>query len=190
MKLRHILRSIMQPAAVALLMATALLAACGNDNVDSKYSNYRASFSLSPINTISPLTAALNSYGEFCTISATTSQYIFRSLTNSEQVNRDAYTAYRTFICIAGFIVGRTSMTELGTGNYPVVCYDLACPNCYSSDGISRALSLQSGAKAKCTRCSRVYDLNNEGIITDGENGKHLERYHISYSSTTIMISN
>lgn len=172
-----------------LLVAAALLAACDGDTVESQYSKLRASFSYSPVNTIAPLTQALGSYGEFCTITADASHYYFATLTNSAQVNRDAVAAYRTFICIGGFIVGRSSQTDIGTANYPLLCYDLACPNCYRED-FYKNLRLQNGGTAVCQRCGRTYDLNNGGVIVSGNKGRKLERYRISYDGTSIMVAN
>ncbi len=177
--------------AVGLIAVFALLTtACDSDTVESKYSKYRASFSLSPINTIAPLNSALSTYGEFCTITADANHYYFRTLTNSLPVNRDAFSAYKTYICIGGFVVGRSTQTELGTSDYPVVCYDLACPNCYHEDMIAKNMTLENGGRVSCSRCSRTYDLCNEGLVVSGNKGRKLERYRISYSSTAIMISN
>ncbi len=178
----------------AILLATTLFAAtlvaCDGDTVESKFSNNRASFSFSPVNTIAPLTQAMGSYGEYCTISADALHYYFHTLNNSAQINRDAYAAYKTFICIGGFIVGRSSLTELGTGDYPYLCYDLACPNCNYNDNIAKALTLENGALASCSRCHRTYDLSNGGLVVSGEKGRKLERYRISYTSTAIIIAN
>ena len=175
---------------VLLAVCTVLLSACDTETVESKYSKYRASFSLSPINTISPLSNALTSFGEFCTITANTRQYIFTSLTKSQPVNRDAYTGYKTYICIGGFVVGRSSQTELGTADYPVVCYDLACPNCYHDDMIAKNMTLESGGRISCPRCHRIYDLNNGGLVVSGNKGRKLERYRISCTDNAIMIAN
>lgn len=174
-----------------LLLAAVLLAACDGDTVESRYSKLRASFYLMPVNTIAPLTQAMGSYGEFCTITSDGSHYVFRTLTNSAQVNIDAeYAAYRTFICIGGFIVGRSSQTDLGTGTYPYLCYDLACPNCYRED-IYKNLSLGSGGLAACDRCHRTYDLNNGGAIVSGNKGRKLERYRtVIYDGTSITLAN
>lgn len=181
----------MKRLAIKLALAGLILpVACDNDSVESKFSKFRASFSLSPVNTIAPLNQAMTSFGKFCTITNTGQYYYFRTLTNSTQVNRDAYAAYRTFICIGGFIVGRASQTELGTADYPYLCYDLCCSNCYSNDAIARNLSLEDGGRASCSRCHRTYDLNNDGVVVSGDKGRKLERYHITYNGTAIMIAN
>lgn len=176
--------------AILLLVAAIALTSCSSDDVDSKYSSYSASFSLSPVNTIAPLTNAMSSYGEFCTITKGTNTYNFHTLTEDASVNRTALSNYKTFICIAGFIVGRSSSTELGTGNYNYVCYDLACSSCYHDDLVSRALTLESGGRAYCSRCKRTYDLNNDGLIVSGNKGTKLERYHINYNTLSIYIYN
>ncbi len=173
-----------------IMACVMLITACDADTVESKFSTYRASFSLSPVNTIAPLNQALNSFGEFCTITADSKRYYFRTLENSQPVNRDAYAAYKTFICIGGFIVGKSSQTELGTNGYPLMCYDLCCPNCWHNDNIAKNMSLKEGGRASCNRCHRTYDLNNEGLIVSGEKGRKLERYRINYNGTAIMIAN
>ena len=175
---------------LTLLAAIILLAACDADTVESKFSKYRASFSLSPVNTIAPLNQALTSFGDFCTITADANHYYFSTLRNSQSVNRDAYAAYKTFICIGGFIVGKSSQTELGTNDYPLLCYDLCCPNCYRDDNIAKRMSLEEGGRASCSRCHRTYDLNSEGAVVSGEKGHKLERYRMSYNGTAIMVAN
>lgn len=86
--------------------------------------------------------------------------------------------------------MGRASQTELGTADYPYLCYDLCCSNCYSNDAIARNLSLEDGGRASCSRCHRTYDLNNDGVVVSGDKGRKLERYHINYNGTAIMIAN
>ena len=177
-------------ASVVFFTAAVLLAACSGETVESKYSKYRASFSLAPVNTIAPLNNAMSSYGDFCAIWADANYYYFKSLTSQTNVNRTALAAYKTYICIGGFIVGRASTTELGTADYPMLCYDRACPNCYHDDLIAHAMTLSNGGLAVCSRCHRTYDLNNEGVVVSGDKGRHLERYHIAYNGSSISIYN
>ncbi len=167
-----------------------LLAACDADTVESKFSKLRAAFSLSPVNTIAPLNQALTSFGDFCTITADMNHYYFSTLRNSQQVNRDAYAAYKTFICIGGFIVGKASQTDLDTNDYPLLCYDLCCPNCWRDDDIAKNMKLEEGGRASCSRCHRTYDLNNNGLIVSGNKGRKLERYRMTYNGMAIMIAN
>ena len=73
-----------------------------------------------------------------------------------------------------------------------VVCFDLACPNCYEEASITRDLTLLENQRAKCGRCGRLYDLNNQGIIVDGEQGTSLYRYRIQYypSGNNMTVNN
>lgn len=169
-----------------------LLTACSGDDAQSEYSKYRAALSLTGIETITPLRNALGSFGEYCTVTADLSGKYFQcsTLHSSQRVNRTGADAYHVYTCIAGFIIGRSSLTEIGTGNYPLLCFDLACPNCYADDGISRALSLKEGGLAYCSRCKRTYDINDRGIVSDGKAGRKLERYHIIASASALMVTN
>lgn len=173
------------------LLCAALLAACGDDTAQSEYSRLRAAFFYTPVNTVAPLTQAMGSFGEYCVIRADMKSYSFSSLTHVKPhtVARTADAAYRRYVCISGFIVGRSAQTEIGTAVYPLLCYDLACPNCYRED-IYKDLSLASGGKATCPRCRRTYDLDNKGIVVAGEKGRKLERYRMSYDGITIAVAN
>lgn len=173
-------------AVILLLFA----ASCSDDSVDSKYSDLRASFTFYPVTSAAPLNAALNGYGEYCTIQIDANHYYFRSLTSSVTANRTDVSAYQTIVCIGGFIVGRSALNEIGSAEYPLVCYDLVCSNCYRDDDVAKALSLEENGRAVCSRCSRTYDLNNGGIISMGNKGKKLFRYRMSYGSNTLAINN
>ena len=116
--------------------------------------------------------------------------YHFSSLTSTAQVNRTALSAYQTYICIGGFIVGRSALNDIGSAEYPVVCYDRACPNCWSSDNIAKAMRIEENGHAVCDRCHRTYDMNNEGLIVEGDKGRKLIRYRVSYVSNTLAINN
>ena len=68
--------------------------------------------------------------------------------------------------------------------------YDGQCPNCYASEGRPRyPLSLENHGKARCSQCKRTYDLNNGGIVTEGEGGKKLERYRASTTGPYGILS-
>lgn len=58
--------------------------------------------------------------------------------------------------------------------------YDHECPNCYDPNAIpmkSRPLTMNSSGHATCAVCHRQYDLNNNGFVSSGDNGKRLTRY-------------
>jgi hypothetical protein len=48
-----------------------------------------------------------------------------------------------------------------------VVCFDLACSNCYQDYNITKPLTVKEGT-ATCNSCKRTYDLNNTGFIIKG----------------------
>ncbi len=78
-----------------------------------------------------------------------------------------------------GIIVG------FGALSSPPVFYafDRECPNCFDPEAIpikSRPLSMGVNGIATCGVCHRQYDLNNNGFISSGENGKRLTRYRAS----------
>ncbi len=175
---------------VILAVMLMFAAACDDDTVESKFSNYRASFTFSPVTSVAPLHGALNGLGEYCAIWADANYYYFSSLVGSAQVNRTALSAYRTYICIGGFIVGRSSLNDIGSAEYPLVCYDRACPNCWHEDNISKAMRIEENGHAVCDRCHRTYDMNNGGTIVAGDKGKKLIRYRVNYTSNTLAINN
>ena len=150
-----------------IFTALLCLTACKED-VQNTYSNYPAYFVYKNVNTVPQLNAALNSLGVYTAIAGN----------SSIQMG------------IAGFIAGLPNIPELGSTTSLPVCYDLACPNCYSAYNISRALQLKEGGYAACVSCGRTYNLNNQGQISIGEEGVSLFRYRITYSGNTMVINN
>ena len=47
---------------------------------------------------------------------------------------------------------------------------------------------MQEGGFAYCTHCKRKYNLNGQGLVVDGEAGRPLERYHITYDQMNRMV--
>ena len=69
-----------------------------------------------------------------------------------------------------------------GNLNNPPVfyAYDLECPNCFDPQALplkSKPLQLLAGGIAVCRVCNRRYNLNNSGVIVQGERGRKLTRY-------------
>ena len=176
-----------------LLLLSIFLVSC--DKVEQSYSNYVARFSFTPTNIVPQLNAALNNPGQFCTITARNAQYVFHSpgiredykYTLTELDKKAGYV-----MGLSGFIVGVPIMAEQLSAQSSVVCFDLACPNCYEEASITRDLTLLENQQAKCARCGRLYDLNNQGIIADGAQGKSLYRYRVQYypSGNNLTVSN
>lgn len=152
------------------------------------YANLPACFRVQYVQTIPPLNAALNSMGEFATITQRTNVYIYSNTQTSTQ--RPVTDADRNYMGLSGFIVGLPNIPPLGSSVSQVVCYDLACPNCYEEQVVTREMQLQAGGKCYCRLCQRTYDLNNQGYVTSGTPGKSLYRYRVTYQNNTLLINN
>lgn len=153
-----------------------LLTACTN-SADDEYAHERAFLKFAPVTGVVPLNNAVNSMGQFCTITLGANAFQFRSGEGATATY--PYTAeiksYGQPECISGFVIGKSSLPDMNL-QYPVLAYDLVCPNCYAESLITRALTLK-GEELSCSRCHRVYDLTNRGIVKQGQAGKSLMRY-------------
>lgn len=166
-----------------------LLSVTGCTNqAESFYSSLPAFFRVSNVQTIPPLNAALNSMGEFATITQRTNVYIYSNTTTSLEVPITAVD--HNYLGLCGFIVGKPAIPPLGSSVSQVVCYDLACPNCYEEQVVTREMKLQAGGICKCSMCQRTYDLNNQGYVSSGSPGKSLYRYRASFQNNTLLINN
>ena len=173
---------------VGLLLLLFLLSC---SEAETRYSRLPARFVFQNTNTVPQLNAALGNPGEFCTIEQRGNNYVFTSLTGATQTNRTALSNYQsTYLGLSGLIVGLPVIPEPGDDVQHVVCFDLACPNCYDTYSITKSLRLQEGGKATCTSCQRIYDLNTQGIVTDGETGQSLFRYRVTYVPYTLQVNN
>ncbi len=187
--MRHFLRAF----SVALLLVVAAFgaASCSEDKVENRYTSLPANFVYRYTNTVPQLNSALNNLGEFATIRLDRDYYYFSNLTGTTQVNKTALSNYQNVhMGLCGFIVGLPNIPEPGSDVSTVVCYDLACPNCYEALAITRTLTLREGGYASCTSCDRTYNLNSQGIVSQGTGGKSLYRYRVSYGNNTLAISN
>lgn len=169
----------------SLILATfaCVLSGCADD-VEDLYSKDPAFCRITPVTAVQPLREALTSPGMFCTITIEPKRYICtREDGTYAPLNRTDEEAYGAPIYRAGFIVGTPSLSDGQTGQFYYVCYELACPSCYSYQMQVKAMKLQSGEKASCTACGRTYSLLYDGSLTEGPDGiKHLKRYHCSYT--------
>ena len=163
--------------AIPLLLAALMSCASCTDSVSDEYSHERAYLRFCPVTGVPVLNTAVTSLGNFCTIRLGTHSFLFKS--SDGRTDDYPYTAettnYHKPECVAGFVVGKSSLPDLKM-QYPLVAYDLVCPNCYEQSLIIRSLTL-SGEELTCTRCQRVYDLTNRGCIKQGEPGASLKRY-------------
>lgn len=175
----------------SLLLSAPILTSCTEAAfISSKYSNLVARFSFSPVTSAPPLLAACTSPGEWTTIRSVNQQFIFENPATSLSVNKTALTAYQSYICLSGFIVGTPTIPEMGDDVATLSAYDLACSNCYHDRNVTKRLTLQQAGRAHCTSCLRTYDLNNIGQVCQGEPGINLYRYRVYYGNNTLSISN
>ncbi|MBO7067602.1 MAG: hypothetical protein J6W52_02835 [Bacteroidaceae bacterium] len=173
-----------------LTVMAAAFTSCSN-NADYTYCNLPAKFVLENAYQAPVLYTACNSMGEFCTITSDGKQFIFRgSSREPSYVNITALAGYSGFyLGLSGLIVGLPNIPEIGETASKVVCFDLACSNCYEDYNITKPLTVKEGS-ATCASCKRVYDLNNTGFISKGEAGRALYRYRVSYANNTLVVSN
>lgn len=173
-----------------------VLTLCGCDKAEDLYAHTAARLTYNYVNTTPQLLNALNGAGQWCIISydaasASSYSYTFTDANGSSFTSQPLQTVLNgTPISVAGFIVGTPSIVDMNGRLYPQA-FDRVCPNCYEETYIQRRLNFhdQTG-HVHCSTCHRVYDLNNGGIITAGENGKKLYRYHVSYAGNNVAITN
>ena len=156
-----------------------LLAACNNGEVNNKYCNLRARLTIDNVLQAPVLFTACESMGEYCTIKSDGQRFTFTNASNTTSViNIPAISDYNGYY----WLIGKTESQ--------VVCFDLACSNCYENYGITKPLRLQVGGYAKCNSCGRTYNLNDCGTIADRPGGRNLYRYRVSYIGNTLVINN
>lgn len=175
--------------ALLVLLLSLLFLSCGDESTD-RYAHIRAFLKFRPVTGVVPLYTAVNSTGMFCTITLGTGTFQFRGSDGQQAIY--PYSAeiksYGQPECVAGFVVGKPSVPDMNL-QYPLLAYDLVCPNCYEQSNISRSLILGANQTLTCPRCQRVYDLNNGGVITQGTEGKSLYQYRTcTYSSATDVL--
>ena len=125
----------------------------------------------------------IDSRGVFCKISESGSYYVFQNNQNmtsqqpkSEEERRKNYVLGVN----NGIIVGFQTFNTVPYGGF--VAYDAQCPNCVRSANNylnpKFPLSMSSSGTATCSKCGKKYDMNNGGIIQNGEQGDvGLEKY-------------
>lgn len=176
----------------ALLLATALAAAC-SDDVQDVYSGYPAFFRFSPVTSAPKLYTAVSNPGQFCTITFQNGQYyIFADARGAAPpLPVSGQQQYVHPVCISGFIVGTPAVMDM-SGRFPLTAYDLVCPHCEGTAAITRPVVFDSETQMTCPRCGSTYDLNNGGMPVGGPATRTLYRYHVAYSqgTQTLVIQN
>lgn len=181
--MRHFLHS-------TLALVTIILAGC--NNAEHTFCSLPAYFVVE--NTLQEPTVlhtALNNMGQFCTIRSNGNQYVFADTRNTGFLPISQLESNRGFyLGLSGFIVGLPSIPEMGHDQSRVICFDWACSNCYDDYSVARRMTLREEGYVSCSGCGRTYNLNDAGIVSDGEPGRSLFRYRISYVGNSMVISN
>ncbi|MBP3828116.1 MAG: hypothetical protein ILA07_08765 [Prevotella sp.] len=177
----------------SIILPCLLLTACGGDEFE--YSRYQAFFIFDNQQHLDPtLSSAMNPLapGIYCRITTSGNQY-FLFTNNQGQSSRQTMNAIdKQRSCILGIYNETGIYVGYGTLNDPPTfyAYDALCPNCYKETGLMRnVLSVNSSGLASCGRCKRTYDMNNMGIITQGEAGEKLIRYRAATTGPNGILS-
>lgn len=85
----------------------------------------------------------------------------------------------------AGLIIGYPAFGDR------LYAYDALCPNCFKNS-LYRVLAFaNNGTWAYCGTCKRAYDLNNGGVVAQGDQGDKLDRYaNVTYTGTRLFVAN
>ncbi len=159
---------------------------------DAEYSGYACRLVINNLNVnnmtlASAMTAA--SPGVFCRISK---QGTTRFMFESNQGGVPTYALLNAIDQNSNWVIGIYNGIIVGFGNLDGTfhAYDNQCPNCYPSTGLPRyALSLGVDGKATCKSCKRVYDMNNNGLLVSGDQGKGLIKYRAATTGPFGVLS-
>jgi len=93
-----------------------------------------------------------------------------------------------------GIIVGFQNAVLDDFGNAKFVAYDVQCPNCVrqynNTISPNYGVSMDDRGIATCKKCGRQYDLNNGGVLQNGQEGDTgLEKYAASTSGPFGLLS-
>lgn len=165
-----------------------LLVGC---EAEEEYSTHACRFSYNNmIHNDATLASALdaNSRGVFCLISENTRAGVrYLAFENSqgmtsEQIETAEEVEAKFILGLNnGIIVGfQTLNTDGVSGGF--VAYDVQCPNCVERENNTinpnYRVSMASSGIATCSKCGKKYDMNNGGIIQNGEEGdRGLDKY-------------
>ena len=178
-----------------LFLLSLTLCSCSNDSFDFSSQHAYLVFDNS-IHQDATLQSALNplSPGVFCRVSESTegSTVFFNFESNQGQTSRQKANADDMRRTRAIGLYNRTGII-VGYGNLssPAVlyAYDSQCPNCYAETNmLNYKLSMNTQGIATCARCKREYDLNNNGLVGNG-NGKKLIKYRVSATGPLGVLS-
>ncbi len=125
----------------------------------------------------------VDSRGVFCKIWESGANYAFQNNQNMSSQQPISELERRSNFILGvnnGIIVGFQTFNTAPYGGF--VAYDAQCPNCVrnTSNYLNPRfpLSMSTSGIATCDKCGKKYDLNNGGIIQNGEKGDvGLEKY-------------
>lgn len=166
-----------------------LLASCA---ADDEYSTWPCFFHYdNSVAQDATLATAQDAYsrGIFCLITESSHGGVkYLTFTNNQglqsQVRETAMEQQANFVLGLnnGIIVGYQTLVTDGYGA-GFAAYDVQCPNCVRTTGNNvnpnyRVVMSSTSGIVTCSKCGKKYDLNNGGIIQNGEKGdKGLEKY-------------
>lgn len=177
-----------------LLLLTALLGSCGE--VTDEYSRYPCYLVVdNSLHNDATLASAMTSHaGVFVTVTIMTQSgakyFVFKSNQGTE-----TKTVFYAIDQRRQFILGQNGALIVGYGfsiDGTFYAYDRECPNCFDPNAIpmrSHPLTVSDQGFATCATCHRQYNLNNGGIIAQGDPGKKMTRYHASTTAPDGVLS-
>ena len=166
-----------------LTLLTATFASCGE--AEFEYSSAPCYLIIdNSLHHDATLASALTRYSNtFVTITIKTkSGARYFSFTNN--VGKHTESIFNAYDERRSLLLGYNGGLIVGFGNSVdgiLYAYDRECPNCFDPNMLplkSRPLSVSENGIAKCAYCKRQYDLNNRGIISQGDKGKKMTRYN------------
>ena len=179
--------------ALAMLM---VLSSCGDS--ENEFTTGKCYFVFdNSVHNDATLASAMNpnAPGIFCQVTkATRNGATYFDFTNNGGVSSscilNAVDTRRTLILgyNNGIIVGYGAL-DMPAAFY---AYDRECPNCFDPNAIpikTHPLTMSSNGIATCKTCHRQYDMNNNGFISSGENGKRLTRYRATSTGPFGVLS-
>ena len=177
-----------------------LLTSC---KADEEYSTHACRFSYNNmIHNDATLASAMNnsSRGVFCLISENTRAGV-RYLdfennlgqTSKQQETAEEVEAKFILGLNNGIIVGFQTLNTDGV-NGGFVGYDVQCPNCVRRENNTvnpnYRVTMESSGIATCGKCGKKYDMNNGGIVQNGEeDDRGLDKYVASTTGPFGVVS-
>ena len=172
---------------------------CSCSDTEYEYSNYPCFFVFdNSVHLDQTLAASMNalSPGVFCRIYEQPkdgSETFFFINNQGATSNKRANAVDLNRSRVIGTYNGSGIIVGYGTIDKVFYAFDSQCPNCYKEANLPRyTLTMDTSGKARCNTCKRVYDMNNGGIVAEGQGGDKLIRYHANTSGPqgTLSVTN